>query len=118
MKNIEHAQAALVSVWKNSEPDITLCTNAGTAISIAAGPDYEHDNCIKQVEMNTDGGLLFDAFRVERRYADGDTQKVSLIAFFHSTANAIERREILVALIRAISKEWPKAEGDTEAEGE
>ena len=117
MKNLENAQAALVSIWANTEPDIHIFSNAGTAVSIATGPDDDRSIYIKQVEMNTDGGLLFDAFRVERKYADGDTQKVSLIAFFPATADALSRREILVALIRAISKEWPTAE-KKEAEGE
>jgi hypothetical protein len=117
MKNLENAQAAVVTIWANSEPDINIFNNAGTAVSIATGPDDDRNIYIKQVEMNTDGGLLFDAFRVERRYSDGETQKVSLVAFFPSTANALSRREILVALIRAISNEWPKAE-KKEAEGE
>lgn len=117
MKNLENAQAAVVAIWANSEPDITICTNAGTAIAIATGPDDSHEISIRQVELNTDGGDLFDAFRVERKYADGDTQKVSLLAVFPAAATALSRREILVALIRAISKEWPTAE-KKEAEGE
>ena len=117
MKNIEHAQAALVAIWANSEPDIHICNNAGTAISIATGPDTEHAISVKQVELKTDGGLLFDAFRVERKYTDGDTQKVSLLATFPAHATTIARREILIALIRAIDAEWPTAE-TKEAEGE
>lgn len=117
MKNLENAQAAVVAIWENSEPYITICTNAGTAIAIATGTDDQHELSIRQVEMNTDGGYLFDAFRVERKYADGDTQKVSLLAVFPAAATALSRREILVALIRDISNEWPTAE-KKEAEGE
>ena len=117
MKNLENAQAALVAIWANSEPDITICSNAGTAVSLATGPDDGRNVYVKQMELTTDRGNAFDAFRVERRYSDGDTQKVSLVAIFPTTATAIGRREILVALIRAISDEWPKAE-KKEAEGE
>ena len=114
MKN-EHAQAAVVAIWANSEPDITLCTNAGTAISIATGPDDSHELSVQKVELKTEEGDFFDAFRVVRKYEDGDTQKVSLLAVFPAASTALFRQEILIALIRAIK--WPVAE-KKEAEGE
>ena len=117
MKNLENAQAAVVAIWANNEPDVTICKSASTAISIATGPDDSHALSIRQVDMATAAGYSFDAFSVVRKYTDGDTQKVSLLAIFPPLASADIRREILISLIRAINNEWPVAE-KKEAEGE
>jgi hypothetical protein len=118
MKNIEHAQAAVVAIWANSEPDVNICRSASAAISSAIGGKFSSDVVsVTQVDMMTTSGYSFDAFRVVLKYTDGDTQKVSLICVFPASAGADTRREILITLIRAINNEWPVAE-KKEAEGE